>query len=199
MGITRHRFGLMFNVEPPPELRDLTMAKFGLDEKAIERAQRRAANKTAKWFRTRVLRELGPAIGIPQKIIRDRFRVSPAKGGRTQARGPNRTKSAFLWFGTNHVDAMQLPRRGRSRGKGYAIGHHYFEGGFRAFHKADYGVEGIFARKDERRLPIIRQGVPIHEAAEESLRRLMMRGEKELLKRLRQELDYEMHKKLGNV
>jgi len=190
--INQANFGLTFNADALHEIEAITRAKFGLDEKAITRAQRRAVNKVARWFRTHLLRQIAQITKLPQKSIRARFRLSLAKAGAEE-------QSAHIWFGSRGIDPIKIGLKGRKSGSGFRVGKFFFEGGFKAYHVKSPGSkrEGIYRRKSGRRLPIIRQLIPIDEQADQVVDRLVNRGQTRLNHVLRQELEFEQKKAMG--
>ena len=190
--ILQANFGLTFSAEALQELEAITKAKFGLNEKAITRAQRRAVNKVARWFRTHLLRQIAQITKLPQKALRVRFRLSLAKAGADE-------QSAHIWFGSKGIDPIQIGLKGRKSGSGFQVGKFFFEGGFKAYHIRSPGSrrEGIYRRKSGRRLPIIRQLIPIYEQADQVVDRLVNRGQTRLHTVLRQELEFEQKKAMG--
>jgi hypothetical protein len=192
--IYQANFGLTFNAGALHELEAITRAKFGLNEKAIARAQRRAVNKVARWFRTHLLRQISQITNLPQKSIRARFRLSLAKAGAEE-------QSAHIWFGSRGIDPIRIGLKGRQSGSGFRIGKFFFEGGFKAYHVKSPGSrrEGIYRRKSSRRLPIIRQLIPIDEQADQVIDRLVNRGQTRLHTVLRQELEFEQKKAQGLI
>ncbi len=190
--IHQGHLGLTFHAGDLAELEKLAEARFGLGDKAIARAQRRAVNKVARWFRTYLLRGIGQLTGLPQKAMRARFRLALARAGSEE-------QSAHIWFGTDGIDPMKLGLKGRPSGSGYRVGKHFFEGAFRAFH-INYPASnrvGLYRRKNRKRIPIIRQMIPINEQANLVVERLVERGQSRLLTVLRQELEFEQKKAQG--
>lgn len=190
--IHQSHLGLTFHAADLAELEKLAQARFGLTEKAMVRAQCRAVNKVARWFRTHLLRGIGQLTGLPQKAIRARFRLDLAKAGAEE-------QSARIWFGTDGMDPMKLGLNGRPSGSGYRMGKHFFEGAFRAFH-VNYPNSrriGLYRRKNRKRIPIIRQMIPIDEQSEVAVERLVERGQSRLVTVLRQEFEFEQKKAQG--
>ncbi|RMR04626.1 hypothetical protein ALP92_04453, partial [Pseudomonas syringae pv. primulae] len=71
--------------------------------KAAAAAQRRAINKTLRWLRTHIAREVGRQERIAVAAVRQRLRAYPASGSAMRGK---------LWFG---LDAISASRIGRAR------------------------------------------------------------------------------------
>lgn len=173
-----------------PEERELLRAKFALTTAAVARAEVRAVNKTARWLRTHILRQVARETGIPQKALKRRFRV-PITAKRARA---GRAVAKF-WAGLLGVDPMSLGKTGRRTRAGYRVGRHLFAGAFRAYFSSRYaGRGGIYKRTGPRRGPLVRQYIPIDSETETAIQRVLPRANRELFKRLKQEINFEMHK-----
>ncbi len=192
--IHQNHLGLTFHGGDLLDLEKFAQARFGLGDKAIIRAQRRAVNKVARWFRTHLLRGIGQLTGLPQKAMRARFRLALAKAGSEE-------NSSHIWFGIDGIDPMKLGLKGRPSGSGYRVGKHFFEGAFRAFHvnHPNSSRVGLYRRKNRKRIPIIRQMIPIDEQADLVVERLVERGQSRLVTVLRQELEFEQKKAQGLI
>lgn len=155
----------------------------GISSAAITRAVRRATKKTAQWLRGRIVRHLAQYLGAAQKNIANRVKVS----ARSSTDG-----SAYLWLGTSDVLPLNLGLAGGEAGTGYEVGDWFFQGGFRA--RMPSGHEGVFKRRGTKRLKIDEQGIAVNDQAESYLDKLLPQAERELHKKLEQEINYEMHK-----
>lgn len=169
------------------------MAAFGLDEKALQRAQVRALNKTVRWIYGKFARHLQSelrsteGLQLTQKILKDRMRQALAKGSKLQAR---------LWMGLYNLPLIKFGK-GRRSGAGYRVKSRFVGGGFRATMRS--GHEGVFYRLGKGRLPIQEATVKVRAASSTVLSRLLPLAEQELDKKMQQELNYELHKKQGTA
>lgn len=173
-----------------------------LSPTAIKRIQSRAINETTSWIRSRLLRDLPSATGIPRMVLATR--IKPRKASANLAT----IITGKVWLGMNPVDAMKLGDDGYETGTGYASGDFYFEGGFEAMNAPHKDRSGIFARVDGsgkrsttswrgvKRLsqPIKRQNVRIDNFANEVVRRLIPQAERELARRTERLMGYELEK-----
>jgi hypothetical protein len=192
LAITAHNFGLQFSLDIDARERELTAAKFGLDDAAIDNARRRAINRTAQWFQGQLARQLAADLDARRNILNRRYRLAKAKRGAN-----SRDMTAYIWFGANPLDATALRAKGHASGSGYQMGRHHFTGAFRAFTKTHTGHYGIFARKGEQRLPLVRQTLAIKDQAQDIVSRLVLRGEQRLFRELRHELEYEVERRMN--
>ena len=165
-----------------PDLKSKAADMYGIAEKAVKAAEIRAINKTLRWLNAQVKRGLAGELGLAQTKIKNRLFVDRAS--------KDSMKGKF-WLGAYSI-ALAKFGQGRSVGTGYRVKDKYVEGGFRA--KMKSGHEGIFARTTAQRLPLRESKVSIQKTAESVLDRLFVRAEAELLKRFKQELNFEMHK-----
>ena len=152
-----------------------------------------AQRKTMNWIRSRVGKEVGKAEGIPQKVIRERFRMYMKPG------------TGKAWLGLNPIEAERLgyPRR---TGTGITAGRHEFPHAWVMRYRHPEGP--VFRRTGERKRSK-RSGkmVKVFERVrfdwswpgEAAFRNVVARAEERLLTILRQEVNYEIHKAIGNA
>lgn len=93
--------------------------------KAAHAAQRRAINKTLRWLRTHVAREVGRQERIAIAAVRQRLRAFPVSG----------SGQGKLWFGINPIEASRAGRPRQSR-TGVSVTGRKYQG---AFFKTVYG------------------------------------------------------------
>ncbi|CAM3807207.1 hypothetical protein CCOS865_01826 [Pseudomonas reidholzensis] len=93
--------------------------------KAVIAAQRRAINKTLRWLRTHVAREVGRQERIAIGAVRQRLKAFPM-GSNGQGK---------LWFGINPIEASRAGRPRQSR-SGVSVAGRRYQG---AFFKRVYG------------------------------------------------------------
>lgn len=93
--------------------------------KAAHAAQRRAINKTLRWLRTHVAREVGRQERIAIAAVRQRLRAFPVSG----------SGQGKLWFGINPIEASRVGRPRQSR-TGVSVAGRKYQG---AFFKTVYG------------------------------------------------------------
>lgn len=170
----------------------LDTKRFGLDEKAVKRAEMRAINKTVRWLKAQMARLISKDVGVAQKHIKRRIYASLANAQKSKA---------VFWMGVGGINPMKLGLTGRKLKTGYKVGRFRFKDGFRAFYKNRWdGKDGmVFRRVGDERLPIQEMDINVRNAASTALDRLFNRAEVELLKKLRQELAFEMKKSMGSL
>lgn len=88
-------------------------------------AQRRAINKTLRWLRTHVAREVGRQERIAIAAVRQRLRAFPVSG----------SGQGKLWFGINSIEASRAGRPRQTR-TGVSVAGRKYQG---AFFKTVYG------------------------------------------------------------
>lgn len=93
--------------------------------KAVANAQRRAINKTLRWLRTQIAREVGRQERIAIAAVRQRLKAYPVSSN-----GQGR-----LWFGINPIEASRAGRPRQSR-SGVSVAGRRYQG---AFFKRVYG------------------------------------------------------------
>lgn len=93
--------------------------------KAAHAAQRRAINKTLRWLRTHIAREVGRQERIAIAAVRQRLRAFPVSG----------SGQGKLWFGINPIEASRAGRPRQSR-TGVSVAGRKYQG---AFFKTVYG------------------------------------------------------------
>lgn len=93
--------------------------------KAMANAQRRAINKTLRWLRTHIAREVGRQERIAIAAVRDRLKAYPVSSN-----GQGR-----LWFGINPIEASRAGRPRQTR-SGVSVAGRRYQG---AFYKRVYG------------------------------------------------------------
>lgn len=184
--------GINIHLDTPEHLLKPTMEKFGITEKAVRRAEVRAINRMILWMKSQMARAVAKDIGVVQKHIKRRMFSSRAKRNAVIGR---------FWFGVGGINPMKLGLKGRKLKTGYKVGRFTFDGGFRAYYRNRWegSVGGIYHRKGADRLPIKSMDIEVKKAASVAMERLMNRAEVELMKKLRQELNFEMHKAMGTV
>lgn len=156
-----------------------------LSPAAIKRVQSRAINETTAWIKSRLLRELPSATGIPRKNLLNRVRQGKASANLATI------ITGKVWLGIKPIDAMALKDEG-AIDSGYMAGGFYFKGGFKTAMRSGY--TGIFARTSKARLPIRRQNVRIDNFANEVVRRLIPQAERELTRRTERLMSFELEK-----
>lgn len=184
--------GLQLHVQQADKLVLDAQEVFGLTPKAVTRAQVRAVNKTVRWLKAQAARAVAGGLGVAVKHIKRRVFMSLAKGSVTTAR---------FWLGVGGINPMSLGLTGRKTSKGYRVGKFFFGGGFRGYYKGRWEGEpgGIYERKGASRLPIQSIDIEVAGVADQVIKRLFDRAEVELAKKLKQELNYEMHKAAGTA
>lgn len=176
--------------------------------KAMAAAQRRAINKTLGWLRTHIARAVGQEERIAVRAVRERLRVRRVKGA--DGKGE-------LWFGLNPLPAS-LTGKPRQTAQGVSVGRRRYPGAFfkrvygdqpdiwirtasKHFDAADYpdmgAGRGNLDASLSGRFPVAKAKVSL-EGARRHFDRWVAQAEARLLELLRQEVNYEIHKLLGN-
>lgn len=190
----RSGVGVNLHIQTPDDLLDSTMQKFGISESAVRRAETRAINKTVRWLKAQMARQVSQDIGVAQKHIKRRMFAKWASKNNTLAK---------FWMGVGGINPMSLGLKGRVTRAGYKVGKFSFDGGFRAYYlnkkKGVAYAGGVYRRVSKERMPIKSMDIDVSKTAKEALDRLFKRAETELYKKLRQELNYEMHRAMGTV
>lgn len=93
--------------------------------KAAHAAQRRAINKTLRWLRTHIARDVGRQERIAIAAVRQRLRAFPVSG----------SGQGKLWFGINPIEASRAGRPRQTR-TGVSVAGRKYQG---AFFKTVYG------------------------------------------------------------
>jgi len=161
---------------PPADLRE-TLNWLNAKPAQVERAERRAVNKTLRWAGAFVARTVASQNAVPLRVLtrgggkRGAIRVRPRL-----ARG--REHDGSVWFGANPVKAAYIGRLSQLR-RGARAGRHFFSGAFIA--QTNSGHIGVFSRRGgaknssgrdskgrlrKGRLPINEQAVSLQNVAE---------------------------------
>lgn len=160
------------------------LSVYRVTEPACKRAARRAVNKCAKWTQGQARRAISNELRVAQKVIRSRLRL--------YNKGDALAKK--VWLGLNSVAAHKLGRV-RVSGRGVNVAGRQLDG---AFVIRRYGG-GVYRRTGRGRFPLELVKIPIDDAGGRALRQAAHAAEARLLELLRQELNYEFQKVLGNV
>lgn len=87
----------------------------------VERASERAIKKTIRWLQTRIAREVGAALGLPQKSLKPRLTTSVVGSGADRVH--------ILWFGSLPLPAERAGKARQTR-RGTSVGRRRFDGAF---------------------------------------------------------------------
>jgi hypothetical protein len=134
---------LNITVTPRPPLAEWE-AVMTASERQIETAAIRALNKTARWMRTHVAREVAQSLNVRVGAVRDGLILLRARAGRAQS-GVALGKRA----GVIKASELGAPRQNR---RGARVGKRQFDKAFIATMPS--GHQGVFRRKGKTRLPI---------------------------------------------
>ncbi|UPT38896.1 phage tail protein [Pseudomonas amygdali] len=176
--------------------------------KAAAAAQRRAINKTLRWLRTHIAREVGRQERIAVAAVRQRLRAYPASGSAMRGK---------LWFGLDAISASRIGRARQTRG-GVSVAGRRYQGAFfktvyggspdiwirtasKHFDASDYaqtqqgkGRSG-FIEENGNRFPLAKAKVSLEEARP-LFESWIKRADERLLEILKQEFNYELQKYL---
>lgn len=112
----------------------------------LQRAAVRALNKTARWLRSRIIKETAEQLDIKQSLIRKSLVLVRARRGSVQAKVGQRKRSGAL-------NAIYLGQA-RQQASGVRVARRQFDKAFIA--TMPTGLTGIFRRKpNASRLPIM--------------------------------------------
>ena len=167
----------------PHELQRL-LAVYNVTQPACKRAAQRAVNKCAKWVEGQARRAISHELRVAQKVIKGRLRLY-IKGDALARK---------VWLGLNGVAAHKFARV-RVNGRGVQVAGRQFDG---AFVIRRFGG-GVYRRTGQERFPLELIKIPIEDVGDRALRQAAQAAEERLMVLLRQELNYEFQKILGNA
>lgn len=152
---------------------------------AMTRAWRRALRKTGVWVKGQTAKAVSKSVAIPQKVLRSRvyFFLRSRDSGK-------------VWLGLNDVQAHRVGRS-RSTRRGISVGRHRFDGAW-TMTKAQPGGP-IYQRVGKSRKPYRAVKIDWSGPGETAFRQAAQAAEERLLVILRQEVNYEIQKALGNA
>lgn len=177
--------------------------------KAAVKAQRRAINKTIGWLRGKIASAVGRQEKIAVRAVRQRLRSYPVAGG---------TMRGKLWFGINPLEASRAGRARQTKA-GVSVAGRRYKGAFykkvygnqadiwirtasKQFDKADYPDSEITSRKgpssgwiaeNTDRYPLAKAKISL-EAVRPHFDEWARKADAELLKKLKQEMNFELQK-----
>ncbi|MBJ7539892.1 hypothetical protein [Marinomonas transparens] len=173
-------------------------ADLALSISQLQKAVSRALKKVARWLETHSKRELGVALGVPQRVLEARYYKTFYM--------KNDQRSVSLWFGLEPISAQAFGKPVQTD-VGVKVGKHHFIGAFMATMKN--GHAGIFKRKYEygskrtkrikrpdgqwTELPIEEVRFPINEIARPIIERYYVRAEARFKQLLKQEINFVMN------
>ena len=138
----------------------------GLQKHDIERAMLRAINKTARWLRTRIAREVATELNVKVGLARNSLQLRMAsRHGLNASVGLNPKASRI-----KAVDLGQ-PKQNKA---GVRVGRHSFRGAFIATMPS--GHTGVFRRKGKARLPIQEMHVSLTAAMADAMESITDQG-----------------------
>ena len=195
---------IVLDLDVGSDIDAMTAHLAGLESK-ISQAVRRALNKVARWLRTHSLREVGKAVRIPLKALKERFKVfSVNKGGE---------KTVKLWVGLLSLAADQVGPV-RQNASGVSVRGRQFDSAFIAgmnsrqseyvfirsrrndqLKHETYGSEYRYKYakdqiKNAERFPLQRVGIAYEDLADPVLNRYETRVNSRFRELLDQELNY---------
>lgn len=132
-----------------------------LKRKIVPKATSSAINKTTQQMRTRVVREVAPAVGVIQKIIRARTRIERSKP---------KTLVATLIARVAGVSMIDIKPVSEGAG-GVTAGKFHRQGAF--ISKDKTGKKRVFKRRGKSRLPIDKQTVSIEKEVDGAAKGLL--------------------------
>lgn len=156
-----------------------------LTPSAMKNAWRRTLRKTNVWIKGQVAKAVSKDSKIPQKVLRGRiyFFLKSYDTGK-------------VWLGLNAVEAERLgnPKQTRS---GITAGRFRFQSAWVMKRVAPDGP--VYRRTGKARLPYERVKYDWADAGEAAFRSVAALAEQRLLTILKQEVNYEIQKAIGNA
>jgi hypothetical protein len=168
------------------DVSDVLKALDGLNEAAMVAAWRRTLRKTAAWVKGKTAKAVSHEAQISLKIIRSRLAVLDRSRDAQEIR-----------LNLRNIAARRLgkPRQPR-HGTGVIVGGRSFPG---AFLQKSRGRDEVFKREGAARYPIRVEKIEWAEQGKEAFLRVIAETEARLMVILRQEVNYELQKALGNA
>jgi hypothetical protein len=164
-----------------------------LSGNALNMAIRRAVKKTANWIRTHVGMKLKDKTQIPRALFTARIR-SYDQDWRSSGGGGSAVK---VWFGFNPVFADRISKA-RQTASGVTIGKRKYPGAFIPTKSPRFAGK-VYQRTTDHRLPIMRPRVEIENEGRAIYEEIRPQIEARLMELLRQEVNYELQKAVGNA
>ncbi|MDD2056321.1 hypothetical protein N5D52_10180 [Pseudomonas sp. GD03860] len=182
--------------------------------KAAIAAQRRAINKTLRWLRTYIAREVSQQERVAVGAVRQRLRAYSV-GSNGQGK---------LWFGINPIEASRAGRPRQTRA-GVSVGNRRYQGAFfkkvyggqpdiwirtasKHFKRSDYpasevsgagGASSGWISENDSRYPLAKAKISLDDVRPH-FEKWVRQADQHLLKVLHQELNFELQKYLrGSV
>lgn len=156
-----------------------------LSPNMMQNAWRRTLRKTSVWIKGQVAKAVSKDSKIPQKVLRSRiyFFLKSYDTGK-------------VWLGLNAVEADRLgtPRQTRT---GVTAGRHQFKSAWTMRKRVPNGP--VYRRTGKARLPYERVKLDWAESGESAFRSVAALAEQRLLTILKQEVNYEIQKAIGNA
>ncbi|WP_290876936.1 phage tail protein [Aquabacterium sp.] len=154
----------MIDISVHADQLDQIVLDLAASEDQVEKALRSTISKMANWLRARTVRGLSDELKMQQRIIRRRLKAFKFK---QTARGG----MATVWYGLNPVGMIYLgAKQDKSPGGGVTVKQgavRNVPGAFIATMRN--GHEGVFKRRDKKRLRIDEQETPIQGPANQYL------------------------------
>lgn len=162
-----------------------------LTKKSAEDAWRRTLGKLGVWVKGQTAKAVSKEARIAQKLVRKRIYFFL----RSWSQGK-------VWLGLNSIPARRLGRL-QTTSKGITAGRHRFPG---AWTMTKVDPDGpVYVRVGEERRPYKKRRMykevkfDWEQAGERAFREAAKRAEVRLIEILRQEINYEIHKAIGNA
>lgn len=156
-----------------------------LTEKSAQEAWRRTLRKLGVWIKGQAAKSVSKETRIAQKLLRQRIYFFL----RSWSQGK-------VWLGLNPIEAHRLGTV-RSTSKGVTVGRHRFPGAWVMKQRAPAGP--VYERVGKERMPYRAVKYDWEKAGERAFREAARRAEVRLIEILRQEINYEIHKAIGNA
>lgn len=137
------------------DLRRVTRRLSAFERKQIAPAMSSSLNEVASKVRTDVAREVATSAQVPQRLVRQRLRITRAKRNKLIAR---------VWAGTRPISLKRL--RPVQQRKGVRAGKRSVRSGFIVENLGGH----VFKRKGQSRLPIQKQTVAIASPATSAIK-----------------------------
>lgn len=160
---------------------------FNSTARELDKASNRAIKKTINWARGKALKEVAEQSNIQQKVLKTRTRTSAS---------PAR-KEGRLWFGTYRISLIRLNAKQNKKGvKAGTRGAIFVKSAFLApIKNSQLFTHQVFKRVGKKRLPIEKQITDYSTSATGIRDKIMPQISAEVIKKLRQELNWEASKR----
>lgn len=144
---------------------DAIARSVGATEKIAVQAGRAAVRKTMRWASTRVRRAVAAKLNVPQKAIKNRFKMRQPGG---------RAMSGAIWIGLDPINPIYANAR-ETRSGVRAAGGRTWGGAFIARGRGGTGLR-VFKRQGKARLPLDTIRISVADEVNAAIKGTLLRG-----------------------